>query len=342
MTLPSSKTPPLSFDDIYWEIGKRYVAAFGASGTIDFKATPKAETSKARSAPNCRPEKSHLCIGKTGRGSCVTLRKKCRVPASAQVKAVLDSILGKPGGSIDTQKPPAEPPEIKSIADLKEYTTQWQKDRGYDEETGASDLKLDTGIMIHDINHPLTYLASGRTPESIAKDYGHPDTSYKGQPTWAEESFIAVAERSFLPGVTKKLVIDDMVASFTSFGETVGKHMSPEERDFYWDKDSRRKDFERMYDELQKAKPEHKALLLQNNKRLYAVRDKKSDPWIDMWSESTVNKKYKDVYADFSAPESLGRDLSRLLATAIAVANISGNRRSYAELEAEAKESQSA
>lgn len=35
--------------------------------------------------PNCNPAKSHLCVGRTGKGSCVSLRKKCKVPATGAV-----------------------------------------------------------------------------------------------------------------------------------------------------------------------------------------------------------------------------------------------------------------
>jgi hypothetical protein len=107
MTSSQPQKPLLEPGDVYRVIGRLYVAEFGVPDSIDFKSAGKpiktmvsavpaqkaGAAPKLRSPPNCRPERSHLCIGKTGRGSCVTLRKKCRVPASAQVKAVISSLL---------------------------------------------------------------------------------------------------------------------------------------------------------------------------------------------------------------------------------------------------------
>jgi Protein of unknown function (DUF935) len=38
----------------------------------------------------CNPAKSHLCIGKTGKGSCVSLTKKCKVPVTGAAREASD------------------------------------------------------------------------------------------------------------------------------------------------------------------------------------------------------------------------------------------------------------
>jgi hypothetical protein len=238
----------------------------------------------------------------------------------------------KSAEALDTQQVPKN---IEKIQDLREYVGKWQKDRGFDTDAGAG-IKIDKGLNIHDINHPLTYLSTGRTPESINKDYGHPGTPYKGKPRWAEEIFVGVAELSFLPKANRELVIDHILATHGNPGDRITKDMSSQEAAFYRDSEARKKDIGRMYDELQKAKPEHKAMLQQNNKRLYVVRPNDGDPWIDSRSESSINRKYKDPFVDFTEnSEFLGRIKSTKLRQLVSLNNISKVRRTFSELVAE-------
>jgi hypothetical protein len=56
---------------------------------------PEASASAAFSEPEfaekkCNPAKSHLCIGKTGKGSCVSLTKKCKVPVTGAAREASD------------------------------------------------------------------------------------------------------------------------------------------------------------------------------------------------------------------------------------------------------------
>lgn len=51
---------------------------------------------------NCNPAKSHLCIGKSGAGSCIPLTKKCKVPASSQSQQAMSHVAK----TATTPKPP--------------------------------------------------------------------------------------------------------------------------------------------------------------------------------------------------------------------------------------------
>jgi hypothetical protein len=66
------------------------------AGTHDFA---KAATPKKK---NCNPAKSHLCTGKKGIGSCVSLAKKCVIPAKGAALQAANAI----NAAIDAAKPP--------------------------------------------------------------------------------------------------------------------------------------------------------------------------------------------------------------------------------------------
>lgn len=74
----------------------------------------------------CNPAKSHLCIGKTGKGSCVSLTKKCKVPVTGAAREASDYAAEKAdipdvqketiAAQVDAAKAP-EPEKPKSIDD---------------------------------------------------------------------------------------------------------------------------------------------------------------------------------------------------------------------------------
>lgn len=64
----------------------------------------------------CNPAKSHLCIGKTGKGSCVSLTKKCRVPVTGAAKEASDYTAAQ--ANLETEQATTlEPAKPQSIAD---------------------------------------------------------------------------------------------------------------------------------------------------------------------------------------------------------------------------------
>jgi hypothetical protein len=79
-------------------------------------------------AKKCNPSKSHHCVGKTGRGSCVSLTKKCKVPASREVKQVMKVVTGQQkvfevidGGGSDSGRSPLAK-DILKLLGAKEAT----------------------------------------------------------------------------------------------------------------------------------------------------------------------------------------------------------------------------
>jgi hypothetical protein len=94
-------------DDVYQEIGRRYVEAIllqealeaAIAGTLDFAA-------KGSKKPNCT-SKSHFCQTPNGRGSCVPLKKQCKFSPGGAAKQAADYVGQKAGGGV-TQSDPSK------------------------------------------------------------------------------------------------------------------------------------------------------------------------------------------------------------------------------------------
>lgn len=73
---------------------------FGGGGAGGAESPPVTEPDAAFSEAEfaekkCNPAKSHLCIGKTGKGSCVSLTKKCKVPVTGAAREASDYTADK-------------------------------------------------------------------------------------------------------------------------------------------------------------------------------------------------------------------------------------------------------
>jgi phage gp29-like protein len=79
-------------------------------GTLDFAGKEKP---KERKKPNCTPAKSHFCQTPNGRGSCVSLKKKCRYAPKGEVKQASDYVGSKVDSVRLTQKTVNDPTQLK-------------------------------------------------------------------------------------------------------------------------------------------------------------------------------------------------------------------------------------
>lgn len=286
---------------------------------LDFGSFGKGSRKASGKKPNCTPGKSWSC-GFT----CLPMSKKrCGSPLPGQPATYADYLSKQAVQATTTAAPTSKPASTKktgaiemtddgipsrtpkSMGEIKDFVRKWQKDRGYDKD--PPDVFFD----MHDSNHALAYLAAGRSPASIQKDFGPPGKAYSGQPQTAEEAYVLVAENTFLKGSSKALVVEEVYNSFYRGGGINSSTLTDAERKFYSDP-ARRKDIETMYDEIANAPQDVKDLLAKNSSRLKRVRDNgDGDKYTDEYSDKTLKRKYKDAFADFSeTPEA---DLVRRL-----------------------------